>query len=123
AAIELAADRARYNLIIASATIGDVSALTLAKRLRASGIDTPVIALAYDMREVAQFAAEPGSPPSPVERVFLWQGDVRLVPAIVKCVEDRRNVAHDAGALGVQAILVIEDNVRYYSAFLPTIYA
>ena len=55
--------------------------------------------------------------------MFLWQGDVRLVPAIVKYVEDRRNVAHDAGALGVQAILVIEDNVRYYSAFLPTMYA
>ena len=34
-----------------------------------------------------------------------------------------RNVAHDTGALGVQAILVIEDNVRYYSSFLPMIYA
>ena len=120
AAIDLAADRARYNLIIASASIGDVPALTLAKRLRASGIDTPVVVLAYDMREVAQFTAEPNSP---IDRVFLWQGDVRLVPAIVKYVEDRRNVAHDAGALGVQAILVIEDNVRYYSAFLPTMYA
>jgi CheY-like chemotaxis protein len=93
AAIEQAADRARYNLIIASASIGDVSALTLAKRLRASGIDTPVVALAYDMREVAQFTSELSSP---IERVFLWQGDVRLVPAIVKYIEDRRNVAHDA---------------------------
>ncbi len=55
--------------------------------------------------------------------MFLWQGDVRLVPAIVKYLEDRQNVAHDAGELGVQAILVIEDNVRYYSSFLPTMYA
>src|SRR6476660_10590733 len=58
AAIEQAADRARYNLIIASASIGDVPALTLANRLRASGIDTPVVVLAYDMREVAQFTSE-----------------------------------------------------------------
>src|SRR5262249_7898548 len=55
-------------------------------------------------------------------RVFLWQGDVRLVPAIVKYLEDRRNVAYDANVLGVQAVLVIEDNVRYYSSFLPMIH-
>ena len=119
AALALARDRARFNLIIASATLGDVSATTLARRLREAGIDTPVMALAYDMREVAQFAAADGSP---IERAFLWQGDVRLVPAMVKYLEDRRNVAHDSGVLGVQAILVIEDNIRYYSSFLPTIY-
>jgi CheY-like chemotaxis protein len=120
-ALALAADRTRYNLVIASADIGEMSATALARRLREAGIDTPVIALAYDMREVGQFS--PAGEPSPIDRVFLWQGDVRLVPAIVKYVEDRRNVAHDTGELGVQAILVIEDNVRYYSSFLPTIYA
>jgi CheY-like chemotaxis protein len=120
-ALALAADQSRYNLIIASADIGEMSASALARRLRAAGIETPLIALAYDMREVAQFSS--GGAPSAVDRVFLWQGDVRLVPAIVKYVEDRRNVAHDTGEIGVQAILVIEDNVRYYSSFLPTIYA
>jgi CheY-like chemotaxis protein len=120
-ALALAADQSRFNLIIASADLGDMSAATLAHRLRASGIATPVVALAYDMREAGQLAT--AELPSPVDRVFLWQGDVRLVPAIVKYHEDRRNVAHDTGVLGVQAILVIEDNVRYYSSFLPTIYA
>ena len=120
AALGLAADRARYNLIIASASVGDVSAIALAQRVREAGVDTPVVALAYDMRDVALFNAAASSP---IERVFLWQGDVRLVPAIVKYVEDRANVAHDAGELGVQAILVIEDNVRFYSSFLPTMYA
>jgi hypothetical protein len=28
---------------------------------------------------------------------------------------------HDAEVMGVQVILVIEDNVRYYSSFLPVI--
>jgi CheY-like chemotaxis protein len=120
-ALALAADRSRYNLVIASADIGEMSATALARRLRDAGIDTPVVALAYDMREVGQFSS--AEEPSLVDRVFLWQGDVRLVPAIVKYIEDRRNVAHDTGELGVQSILVIEDNVRYYSSFLPTIYA
>ncbi len=120
-ALAIAGDRARYNLVIASTYLGDTSAEGLAQRMRDAGIDTPVVALAYDMREVAQFAASGRS--SALDRTFLWQGDVRLVPAIVKYIEDRQNVAHDTGAAGVQAILVIEDNVRYYSSFLPTIYA
>ncbi len=120
-ALALARHRARYDLVIASAFLGDMSAAALARRLREAGIDTPVVALAYDMREVREVMAGGGS--SFLDRVFLWQGDVRLVPAIVKSVEDRANVAHDTGVLGVQAILVIEDNVRYYSSFLPTIYA
>lgn len=120
-ALAMARDRARYDLVITSAYLGDMPAATLARRLGEAGLDAPVVALAYDMREVAEISAAGG--PSPLHRVFLWQGDVRLVPAIVKSVEDRANVAHDTGVLGVQAILVIEDNVRYYSSFLPTIYA
>jgi CheY-like chemotaxis protein len=119
-ALALAWDRARYNLVITSTDLGDMSATTLAGRLREAGVDTPVVALAYDMREVGQLRAALGT--SAIDRVFLWQGDVRLVPAIVKYIEDRRNVAHDTGEFGVQAILVIEDSVRYYSSFLPTIY-
>ena len=42
--------------------------------------------------------------------------------AIIKSVEDRRNVAADAAEVGVQIILVIEDTVRTYSSFLPVIY-
>jgi CheY-like chemotaxis protein len=120
-ALALAWDRARYNLIVASTFLGDTSAIALAERLRSAGIDTPVVALAYDMREVAQFSDRGRG--SAIDRVFLWEGDVRLVPAIVKYIEDRNNVAHDTGVLGVQVILVIEDDVRYYSSFLPTIYA
>ena len=119
-AIELARDESHYNLIIASTYLGDLSAIALATRLRDAGIQTPVVALAYDMREASDIAG--AGTGSPIEAVFLWQGDVRLVPAIVKHIEDRRNVAHDTGELGVQAILVIEDNVRFYSSLLPTMY-
>src|SRR5262249_4785201 len=120
-ALALARERGRYDLVITSTYLGDMPATALARRLREEGLDAPVVALAYDMREAAEIGAAAG--PSPLDRVYLWQGDVRLVPAIVKSVEDRANVDHDTGVLGVQAILVIEDNVRYYSSFLPTIYA
>ena len=118
-AVALARDP-RHNLVIASAYLGDLPVEALARRIRDAGVATPILALAYDLREAAPLAA---ARDGPVERVFLWQGDVRLVPAMVKYVEDRRNAAHDVGALGVQAILVVEDDVRLYSSLLPTMYA
>ncbi len=57
-----------------------------------------------------------------LDRVFLWQGDVRILLAIVKYMEDKLNVAYDTGVVGVQVILLIEDNIRYYSSFLPIMY-
>src|SRR5207247_797296 len=43
--------------------------------------------------------------------------------AIVKLVEDRINVVRDTGELGVQLIIVIEDNILFASSFLPVMYS
>ncbi|HEY3382377.1 MAG TPA: PEP/pyruvate-binding domain-containing protein [Vicinamibacterales bacterium] len=119
-ALELAA-AGRFNLIISSMHVGDMDALTLARRVRAAGLDIPVVLLAYDSRELSLFLARHDA--RDLERVYLWQGDTTILLAIVKDIEDRRNVARDAALMGVQVIIVIEDNVRYYSSFLPVIYA
>src|SRR5208282_1011086 len=37
-------------------------------------------------------------------------------------IEDQRNVLHDTRAMGVPVLLVVEDNIRYYSSFLPVLY-
>jgi len=62
------------------------------------------------------------NPVTDIDRVFLWQGTARILIAIVKFVEDKRNVLHDTRAMGVPVLLVVEDNIRYYSSFLPVIY-
>ena len=49
-------------------------------------------------------------------------GKRRILIAIVKYIEDKRNVRHDTEVMGVPVMLVVEDNIRYYSAFLPLIY-
>ena len=111
----------RYNLIISSLHVGDMDAMTLANRVRGAGVETPIAVLAYDARAAADFVAAHDA--GDLAGVFLWQGDVRILPAIVKLVEDRANVVHDTGELGVQVILVIEDSVRFASSFLPVIYS
>ena len=114
------ASKGGYDLIIASTHVADMNAFTLARRARTAGLTLPVVLLAFDATELAHPGERPGS--SALDRVFLWQGDVRVLLAIVHDIEDRLNVAHDTGVMGVQALIVIEDNIRFYSSFLPAIY-
>ncbi|HEY6175660.1 MAG TPA: PEP/pyruvate-binding domain-containing protein [Kofleriaceae bacterium] len=120
-ALDVVREASRFNLIISGLTLGDMNGAELGRRVKALGLGIPVVLLAFDAREVKTFAAHHDL--SDVEKVFLWQGDARILLAIVKYVEDRRNVEYDTETMGVQVIIVIEDNVRYYSSFLPVIYA
>ncbi len=119
-ALELARSQPRFNLIVANLHVGDMDAGQLAREVRSSGLDVPVVVLAYDYTEVKNFVSR--YPAHGIERIFLWQGNARILAAIVKYVEDRRNVLRDTASVGVPVILVVEDNIRYYSSFLPVIY-
>ena len=110
----------RFDVIITSLQLGDMNAAQLARAVRAADLDLPVLVLAYDHREVKDFERRHGF--GDLERVFIWQGDARILLAMVKLEEDRRNVETDA-RLGVPVLLVVEDSVRYYSSFLPAIYS
>ncbi|UCG85264.1 MAG: histidine kinase [Gemmatimonadota bacterium] len=57
-----------------------------------------------------------------VDFLFLWQGDVKSLLAMIKQVEDQRNADHDVLKGGVQVIILVEDEVRYYSTYLHHIY-
>jgi len=119
-ALALAKAQPRFNLIVTNLDVGDMNAAQLAWEAKAAGLDVPVVVLAYDYREVKNFVVR--NPVTNIERIFLWQGNARILIAIVKYVEDKRNVQHDTDAIGVPVILVVEDNIRYYSSFLPVIY-
>lgn len=57
-----------------------------------------------------------------VDYVFSWLGNVQLIVAIIKLMEDRMNSENDIGRVGVQCILVVEDSIRFYSSILPVLY-
>jgi CheY-like chemotaxis protein len=119
-ALDLARSQPRFNLIVTNLAVGDMTAAQLAHEVKRAGLDVPVVVLAYDYREVENFISR--HPVTAIERIFLWQGNARILIAIVKYIEDKRNVLHDTRAMGVPVLLVVEDNIRYYSSFLPVIY-
>jgi CheY-like chemotaxis protein len=119
-AVTLARSQPQFNLIVTNLAVGDMNAAQLAQEVKRAGLDVPVVVLAYDDREIENFVAR--NRVTEIERIFLWQGNARILIAIVKHIEDKRNVLHDTRAMGVPVLLVVEDNIRYYSSFLPVIY-
>ncbi len=119
-ALVLARSQPRFNLIVANLEVGDMDAAQLAREVKNAGLNVPVVVLAYDYREIKNFVAH--NPVTDIDRIFLWQGNVRILISMVKYIEDKRNVLHDTEAVGVPVLLVVEDNIRYYSSFLPVIY-
>lgn len=110
-----------FDAVVSSVHPGEGGVLELARRLRAAGRDLPVVALAYSARELRELQAREGL--EVLEAVYLWQGDVRLFPTIVQVLEDRLNVGDDTREMGVPVLLLVEDNVSFYSTFLPAIHA
>ena len=119
-ALELARSEPRFNLIICNVHLDGMDCLGFAAALRRAGLDTPVAVLGFDHQEVSALMAR--RPLQGIEQVFLWEGNPRLLLAIVNYLEDKRNVEHDTRHMGVPVVLVVEDDVRYYSALLPEIY-
>ncbi|MBD3402394.1 response regulator [candidate division GN15 bacterium] len=109
-----------FDLIIATMHLGDMHALEFVRAIRTAGHDVPVVLLTYDYKELKDLTERHGV--ADFTRVFLWQGDFRILLAIVKCIEDEKNVAADTASVGVQSIIVVEDSIRFYSAYLPMIY-
>jgi CheY-like chemotaxis protein len=119
-AISLAQEENRFDLIITTLHIEDMHALSFAKLAKKSGLNIPIVLLAHDNKELKYLLLNPEI--SVFDKVFIWQGDFRIIIAIVKYLEDKLNVEHDSRIVGVQNVIFIEDNVRYYSSFLPIIY-
>ncbi len=55
---------------------------------------------------------------SAIDYVFCWLGNADLLLAIIKLIEDKMNVQYDVEIVGVQAIILVEDSIRYYSTYL-----
>jgi CheY-like chemotaxis protein len=119
-AVALATAPNRFDLIITSLRAGDMHARDLAKKIKQVGVETPIVLLTYDSRELNDLVTTGDG--NEFDKVFIWQGDFRIFLAIIKFIEDRKNVEPDTRLVGVQTIILIEDNVKFYSSYLPLIY-
>lgn len=119
-ALELLKESDEFDLIITTMHIDDIHVVKFANQVKATGIDIPIILLAYDNMERKELTTHYDT--SAFEKIFIWGGDYHLLIGIIKYVEDKRNVESDTQNIGVQVIILVEDNVKFYSTYLPLIY-
>ena len=110
----------KFDLVITMSRLGDLQAADLAGKVKDRQPDLPIYVLVLNPRELQHVMAQCEA--GEINRVFLWNGDVRLLLAGIKVWEDQRNLAHDTRYGDVRAILLIEDSVRFYSVYLPMLY-
>jgi CheY-like chemotaxis protein len=109
-----------FDLVITMARLGGMDPRAFARAIKERHLDLPVVLLAdnhYEAHRVKEL-----NRPVVLDQVFVWRGDVALFLAIIKFIEDQRNVAHDTKLAGVRAIILIENSVRFYSLYLPLLY-
>ncbi len=109
-----------FDLVISLINIGDMNCGQLADAVAEKVPGLPFLVLAYTGRDLRMLEAE--NVLRNVHRVYVWQGDVRLLLAMIKSLEDRMNAEHDSRAAGVKNIILVEDSARFCSSYLPMLY-
>ncbi len=109
-----------FDLVITMLNVGKIDAFEMAKKFKTKYPKIPIVVLTHFSREVSMKLANEDL--SSIDYVFSWLGNPGLLLAIIKLLEDRMNAEFDIEHIGVQSILLVEDSIRYYSSYLPTIY-
>ena len=109
-----------FDLIIAMPGVDISETFEEAKVIDALYPDIPFVVLTPFSKEVRRRIANEDL--AGVDYVFSWLGDVDLILAIIKLIEDRMNADNDILNIGVQCIIVVEDSIRFYSSVLPHLF-
>ena len=115
-----AMEQKNFDLVIAMPGMDISETFIGAKAIKAVHPNVPIVVLTPFSKEVSRRLQHEDF--SGIDYVFSWLGNVDLLLAIIKLLEDRMNAEHDVLEIGVQTIILVEDSVRFYSSILPHIY-
>ncbi len=110
----------RFDLVLVVTGLVDARVHRFARHVKAHPAAPPVVVLAVDRREANRV---PDSiDPEILDGFFVWNGDLVILLAVIKSIEDRLNVDHDVEHGNVRVIIMIEDSPLYYSSFLGVLF-
>ena len=118
AIVTLASDK--IDLVITWLDIGNYKAFETSKLIKEAFPNVPIAALSHYSSELRRKLEQVNT--EIIDTVFHWNGNVDIFLAIIKLTEDRMNAENDISEIGVKAILLVEDSLRFYSKYLPIIY-
>ncbi len=108
------------DLIICMPATSNNDVFAIARSIKEAHESIPIVVLTPFSHGIARRLTDEDL--SIFEYVFCWLGNTDLLLAIIKLIEDKMNLKHDIEVAGVQMIMLVEDNIRFYSSFLPNLY-
>ena len=108
------------DMIISTLSVDGSDVFKLSKEIKKKHKDVPFVLLTPFSRAVRMRMLKEDL--SAIDYVFSWLGNAEILLAIIKLIEDKMNADNDIKIVGVQTILLVEDNIRFYSSYLPTMY-
>ena len=108
------------DLVICMPGNADNDAFQVAREVKALRSDVPCVVLTPFSHGITRRMQDEDM--SIFDYVFCWLGNTNLILSIIKLIEDRMNIDHDIREAGVQIIMLVEDNIRFYSSVLPNLY-
>ncbi|MEA2077418.1 MAG: PEP/pyruvate-binding domain-containing protein, partial [Candidatus Marinimicrobia bacterium] len=110
-----------YDLIITTLHSGKISPFDVLREVREGRENLPVVLLLTSMADM-NIVEDRQHPEYKFDEIFVWKGDANLFLAVIKSIEDKKNVAYDTKVGLVRVILLVEDSPHFYSMFLPLLY-
>lgn len=110
----------KIDLVITWLDIGNYNAFETSKEIKGAFPEVPIAALSFYSSELRSKLQKGNK--GIIDFVFHWNGNVDIFLAIIKLTEDRMNAKRDINQIGVKAILMVEDSLKFYSRYLPLIY-
>jgi CheY-like chemotaxis protein len=109
-----------FDLVICMPGTDNNDAFDIARSIKTENPDMPIVVLTPFSHGITKRMEKEDL--SIFDYVFCWLGNTDLMLSIIKLIEDKMNLAHDVAEGGVQMILLVEDNIRFYSSILPSLY-
>ena len=113
-------DTTDIDLVICMPGNADNDAFAVARDVKQIAPQIPCVVLTPFSHGIAKRIAHEDM--SIFDYVFCWLGNTNLILSIIKLIEDQMNIDHDIKEAGVQMLLLVEDNIRFYSSVLPNLY-
>ena len=113
-------DETNIDLVICMPGTADNDAFTVAREVKQIKPNVPCVVLTPFSHGITRRMQDEDM--SIFDYVFSWLGNTNLILSIIKLIEDKMNIEHDIEEAGVQMILLVEDNIRFYSSVLPNLY-
>ena len=119
-ALQMMKDR-DFDLVIIMVGMDKDIPVKMADVLHEENNQVPILLLVNNNGDLRYFQ-EAAHQFDSIDRVFVWNGNSNVFLAMVKYIEDKKNIETDIKNGSVRMLLLVEDSIQYYSRYLPMLY-